>query len=85
MGSQVNEKMRDRKTSFFFLYKAYYAKHRGFLLRKHCKEGATVVTQFLTHAFDIFSKNPKIEKKQRKSKKYVFLIYFRHFSIFNIV
>ena len=47
MGSQVNEK--ERQKDKFFLYKAYYAKHRGFLLRKHCKEGATVVTQFWTH------------------------------------
>ena len=31
---------------FCFLYKAYYVKHRGVLLRKHCKEGASVVTQF---------------------------------------
>ena len=47
MGSQVNEKKRDRKASFF-LYKASYTKHRGFLLRKHCKEGASVAIQFLT-------------------------------------
>ena len=74
MGSQVNEK-RETERQVFFLYKAYYAKHRGFLLRKHCKEGASVATQFLTHVFDIFSKNPKIEKKQRKSKKYFLYIF----------
>ena len=55
-----------------FLYKAYYAKHREFLLRKHCKEGASVATQFLTHVFDIFFKKSKNREKQRKSKKYVF-------------
>ena len=44
-----------------------------------------VATQFLTHVFDIFSKNPKIEKNKENPKKYVFLIYFRHFSIFNVV
>ena len=38
-----------------------------------------VATQFLTHVFDIFSKKSKNREKQRKSKKYVFLIYFRHF------
>ena len=83
MGSQVNEK-RETERQVFFLYKAYYAKHREFLLRKHCKEGASVATQFLTHVFDIFSKQSKNREKQRKSKK-MFLIYFRHFSIFNVV
>jgi len=49
---------------FYFLYKAYYAKHRGVLLRKHCKEGASVVTQFLTHFFDkIFEKSKNSEKQ----------------------
>ena len=58
--------------SFCFLYKAYYAKHRGVLLRKHYKEGASVVTQFLTHFFDkIFGKS-KNSEKQRKSKKICF-------------
>ena len=84
MGSQVNEKER-QKDKFFFLYKAYYAKHRGFLLRKHCKEGASVATQFLTHVFYIFSKKSKNREKTKKSKKIWFLIYFRHFSIFNVV
>ena len=65
MGSQVNEKKKRQKDKFF-LYKAYYAKHRGFLLRKHCKEGAYVATQFLTHVFDIFSKKSKNREKQRK-------------------
>ena len=71
-------KKRDRKTSFF-LYKAYYAKHRGFLLRKHCKEGATVVTQFSTHNFlecyfiFIIYKNPKKLRKIWKFKNIFFL------------
>ena len=62
MGSQVNEKRETERQ--VFLYKAYYAKHWGFLLRKHCKEGASVVTHFLTHVFDIFSKNFKNREKQ---------------------
>ena len=57
--------------SFCFLYKAYYAKFWGFSLRKHCKEGASVATQFLTHVFKIFSKTPKNREKQWKAKKYV--------------
>ena len=73
MGYQVNERQ------VFFLYKAYYAKHRGFLLRKHCKEGASVATQFLTHVFDIFSKNSKIEKNKENPKKYVFFNIFSSF------
>ena len=71
MGSQDNKKKREKKRFLdevdieqierqVFLYKAYYAKHWGFLLRKHCKEGASVATYFLTHVFDIFSK--KIQK-----------------------
>ena len=47
MGSQDNKKSeRDNKKTErqVFLYKAYYAKHQGFLLRKHCKEGASVAT-----------------------------------------
>ena len=35
------------KEDFFFSLQAYYAKHCGVLLRKHCKEGASVVTHFL--------------------------------------
>jgi hypothetical protein len=35
------------KEDFFFSLQAYYAKHYGVLLRKHCKEGAYVVTHFL--------------------------------------
>jgi len=45
------------------------------LLRKHCKEGASVVTQFLTHLFDKFSENPKIAKNNENPKKYVFNIF----------
>ena len=33
---------------------------------------ANVATQFLTHVFDIFSKNPKIEKNNENPKKYIF-------------
>jgi len=63
-----------RSFSFSFLYKAYYAKHLGVLLRKHCKEGASVATQFLTHLFyKIFEKSKNSE--QQKSKKYVFNIF----------
>jgi len=35
-----------------------------FLLRKHCKEGASVATQFLTHIFDKFTEKTKNSKKQ---------------------
>ena len=43
-----------------------------FLLRKHCKEEASVATQFLTHVFDHFQKKSKIAKKQRKPQKNAF-------------
>ena len=83
MGSQVNERKKERKKRKkgekkkgekfrVFLYKAYYAKHWGVLLRKHCKEGASVATQFLTHVLINFQKNPKIAKKHWKSQKYIF-------------
>jgi len=55
-----------------FLYKAYYAKHWGVLLRKHCKEGASVATQFLTHVLINFQKNSKIAKNIENKKKYIF-------------
>ena len=55
-----------------FLYKAYYAKHWGVLLRKHCKEGASVATQFLTHVLINFQKNSKIAKNIENPKKYIF-------------
>jgi hypothetical protein len=42
-----------------FSLQAYYAKHGGVLLRKHCKVGASVVIQFFTHVFD------KLKKKQK--------------------
>ena len=45
---------------FCFLYKLTMQNIEEFLLRKHCKEGAFVATQFLTHVFDKFS-----EKKQK--------------------
>jgi hypothetical protein len=44
----------------------------GVLLRKHCKERASVVTQFLTHFFDKIFEKSKNNEKQQKSKKYVF-------------
>ena len=73
MGSQVNKKKYIEQTERqVFLYKAYYAIHRGFLLRKHCKEGASVATQFFTQVFDIFSKNPKIEKNKENPKNMFF-------------
>ena len=90
MGSQVNEK-REKKSKVFrwvdieqterqvFLYKAYYAKHWGILLRKHCKEGASVATQFLTHVMINFQKNPKNSKKTLKTQKNTFLIYLHRF------
>ena len=71
MGSQVNEKKK-KETFRVFLYKAYYAKHWGVLLRKHCKEGASVATQFLTHVLINFQKNPKIAKNIENPKKYIF-------------
>jgi len=52
-----------------FLYKAYYAKHWGVLLRKHCKEGASVATQFLTHVLINFQKKSKNSEKHWKPKK----------------
>jgi hypothetical protein len=74
-----------RSFSFSFLYKAYYAKHLGVLLRKHCKEGASVATQFLTHLFDKIFEKSKNSEQQQKSKKYVFNIFvsFLAFSAFS--
>jgi hypothetical protein len=47
-----------------------------FLLRKHCKEGAYVATQFLTHVFDKFSEKNKNSKKTMKTpKKSIFDIF----------
>jgi hypothetical protein len=51
------------------------------LHRKHCKEGATVVTQFWIHQYFpecyfisiIIHKNPKTIKKKFKIQKYIFL------------
>ena len=56
-----------------------------FLLRKHCKEGASVATQFLTYIFDKFSEKSKIAKKTKKNPKNVFLMYLHCFSIFNAI
>jgi hypothetical protein len=56
------------------------------LLRKRCKEGASVATQFLTHVFINFQKNPKIAKNNENPKKKLFFIYICIvFSIFSIV
>ena len=49
------------------------------LLRKHCKEGASVVTQFLTLVLIKLLKNPKITKNNKKIQKIVFLIYLHRF------
>jgi hypothetical protein len=62
-----------------FLYKAYYAKHWGILLRKHCKKGASVATQFLIHVLINFQKKSKNREKQRISKQYVFFTIFLSF------
>jgi len=64
-----------RSFSFSFLYKAYYAKHWGVLLLKHCKDGASVVTQILTHIFYKIFRKSKNSEKQWKSKKNVFNIF----------
>jgi hypothetical protein len=53
------------------------------LLRKHCKERASVVTQFFTHLFDKIFEKSKNNKKQQKSKKYVFLNIFASFLAFS--
>jgi hypothetical protein len=53
------------------------------LLRKHCKERASVVTQFLTHLFDKIFEKSKNNKKKQKSKKYVFLNIFASFLAFS--
>jgi hypothetical protein len=50
-----------------------------FLLRKHCKEGASVATQFLTHVLIKFLKNPKLTKNNKNPKKICFLIYLHCF------
>jgi hypothetical protein len=56
------------------------------LLRKHCKEGASVATQCFTHVFDKFlEKKPKIAKNNENPKKMHFGYICIVFSIFNIV
>jgi hypothetical protein len=45
------------------------------LLRKHCKERASVATQFLTQCLDKFLKKTKNSKKTMKPQKNAFLIY----------
>jgi len=47
------------------------------LLRKHCKEGASVATQFLTHVLINFQKNPKIAKNNENPKKYLYIYLHR--------
>jgi hypothetical protein len=39
------------------------------LLRKHCKEGASIATQFLTQYLISFKKKPKIAKNNENPKK----------------
>jgi len=61
-----------RKTSFS-LQSLLCKNFEEFLLCKHCKEGASVATQFLTHVLINFQKNPKITKNIENPKnKYVF-------------
>jgi hypothetical protein len=45
--------------TFCFLYKLTIQNIEEFLLRKHCKEGASVAIQLLTHVFDKFSEKIK--------------------------
>jgi hypothetical protein len=54
-----------------------------FLLRKHCKEGASVATQFLTHVLIKFLKNPKITKNKKNPKKICFFNIFALFLAFS--
>jgi hypothetical protein len=69
--------------TFCFLYKLTIQNIEEFLLRKHCKEGASVAIQLLTHVFDKFSeKIKKIAKKTMKTLKNVFLIYLHRFQHF---
>ena len=72
---------KKKKTFRVFLYKAYYAKHLGVLLRKHCKEGASVATQFLTHVLIKIEKS-KTSEKTLKIQKIHFLYICIVFSIF---
>jgi len=55
------------------------------LLRKYCKEEASVATQFLTHVLINFQKNPKIAKNNENLKKTFFKYICIIFSIFSIV
>jgi hypothetical protein len=45
------------------------------LLRKHCKEGASVATQFLTRVLVNCQKNPKIAKNIKNPKNTFFNIF----------
>jgi hypothetical protein len=47
------------KKTFCFLYKLTMQNIEEFLLRKHCKEGASIATQFFTHVFDKFLEKTK--------------------------
>jgi hypothetical protein len=54
------------------------------LLRKHCKEGASVAIQLLTHVFDKFSeKIKKIAKKNNENPKKCIFDIFASFSAFS--
>ena len=55
------------------------------LLRKHCKEGAYVATQFLTHVLIKKLKKIKIAKNNKNPKKIHFWYICIVFSIFNVV
>jgi hypothetical protein len=71
----IQQVKKTRRQVFFT--KAYYAKHSGVLLRKHYKEGASVVTQFFfINVLINFQKNPKIAKNIENPKKiYIFNIF----------
>jgi len=53
------------------------------LLRKHCKERASVATQFLTQCLDKFLKKTKNSKKTMKPQKKCILDIFASFLAFS--
>lgn len=62
------------------------------LLCKHCKEKTTIVTQFFTFFFKIYSKNPKQVKTIQNNVffflhlgySHVFFVIFNYFSLIDI-
>jgi hypothetical protein len=54
-----------------------------FLLRKHCKEGASVATQFLTRVFDKFTEKTKKEQKNNENPKKCIFDIFASFLAFS--